>query len=284
MWSDLISSGGPTGVRAPLLREIGIYGGAQGIWVDKSRTAAASATGSGVTVGLLHTGDSYDDDLADDGIIYHYPNTSRQGNRDAAEVDATKETGRLNVPVFVVTCPYPKSRFRDVRKGWVEDWDDAERVFYVSFGDEPTAPFAHENLDEEFNLVSDAKTRKAASTVRPGQQRFKFNVLKRYGGQCAVCNVSLGEVLDAAHIRPKQKKGSDDPRNGLVLCATHHRAFDAGLFCIEPNSLELRYSRGVSPRKLKIPRPTLSHMSALPHKQALTWRWSEWRKRRGPKK
>ena len=41
-------------------------------------------------------------------------------------------------------------------------------------------------------------------------------------------------LLDAAHLRPYADKGSDDPRNGLVLCATHHRAFDKRLFGFIP--------------------------------------------------
>jgi hypothetical protein len=37
-------------------------------------------------------------------------------------------------------------------------------------------------------------------------------------------------VEQAAHIVPKNKNGTDDPRNGLTLCRAHHWAFDAGLF------------------------------------------------------
>jgi hypothetical protein len=32
-------------------------------------------TPEGVAVGLLHTGSSYADDLAEGGVIYHYPQT-----------------------------------------------------------------------------------------------------------------------------------------------------------------------------------------------------------------
>ena len=34
---------------------------------------------------------------------------------------------------------------------------------------------------------------------------------------------------------PKNKKGMDDPRNGLTLCRAHHWAFDAGLFTLTPD-------------------------------------------------
>jgi predicted restriction endonuclease len=55
-------------------------------------------------------------------------------------------------------------------------------------------------------------------------------------------------LLDAAHVRAYRDKGSDDPRNGLVLCATHHRAFDKKLFAIDPSTLQL-------PTAMTVPMP-----------------------------
>ena len=60
------------------LRNLGIYGGAQGIWVDKTHTASPGIGPDGATVAILHTGRHYPDDLSDDGVIYHYPKTSRK--------------------------------------------------------------------------------------------------------------------------------------------------------------------------------------------------------------
>jgi hypothetical protein len=37
MWNSLINQGGPTNVSPHLLRQLNIYGGAQGIWVDKTQ-------------------------------------------------------------------------------------------------------------------------------------------------------------------------------------------------------------------------------------------------------
>ena len=85
------------------LRALGIYGGAQGIWVDKLHTANSETGPDGVTVGILHTGRHYEDDLSEDGVIYHYPKTSRPSARDAAEVQATKNAMKDHqLPVFVV--------------------------------------------------------------------------------------------------------------------------------------------------------------------------------------
>ena len=76
LWRELRALD-PDNLSASSLRELGVYGGAQGIWVDKARTAAIAPNGSGVTVSLLHTGRHYPDDISEDGLIYHYPRTSR---------------------------------------------------------------------------------------------------------------------------------------------------------------------------------------------------------------
>jgi hypothetical protein len=63
---------------------------------------------------------------------------------------------------------------------------------------------------------------------------FRKVVLTEYEYHCSICGTRfhLGELVEAqaAHIVPKNKDGTDDPRNGLALCRTHHWAFDNGLF------------------------------------------------------
>jgi hypothetical protein len=63
MWANLLTAGGPSGLPARLLREVGVYGGAQGVWVDTDRTRGINGAG-GITVGLLHTGRHYADELS----------------------------------------------------------------------------------------------------------------------------------------------------------------------------------------------------------------------------
>src|SRR5688500_13844305 len=87
---------------ASLLNELRIFYGGRGIWVHQEITLGIAGSTTGVTVGLLHTGSAYADDLHEDGVIYHYPRTSVPG-RDQSEVDATKAAMRLKLPVFVVS-------------------------------------------------------------------------------------------------------------------------------------------------------------------------------------
>lgn len=50
---------------------------------------------------------------------------------------------------------------------------------------------------------------------------------------CAVCGLAEVRVLEAAHIVPDAEGGPSSRENGAILCATHHRAFDAGLMNYE---------------------------------------------------
>lgn len=244
--------------------------------MDKARTGDLTEDGYGITVAVLHTGSSYADDLAEDCIIYHYPLTRRPAGRDVAEINATKNAGRYDLPFFVITYPTPSSTVRNVQLGWVERWHDESRTFLITFGDEPP-PFADEEEDEvPFELAAIGTRARREVNVRSGQARFKFQVLRRYGPQCAVCGLDELKLLDAAHIRPKQENGSDDPRNGLVLCANHHRAFDAGLFHIDPTSLEIRYRDYQDADTLRITYPTIEHLRKKPHAKALSWLWKKW--------
>jgi putative restriction endonuclease len=81
MWDSLRAAGGPSRLPPQLLRELGVYRGAQGIWVDTQRTRGIDGTG-GITVSLLHTGRHYADELSADGVLYHYPRTGRPPGRD----------------------------------------------------------------------------------------------------------------------------------------------------------------------------------------------------------
>jgi len=249
-----------------------MYGAAQGVWVDAARTRAITADGTGIAVGLLHTGRHYPDDLSETGILYHYPWTGRLGDRDASEVAATKRAGELGLPLFVVTPSSVSANRRDVHLGWIVDWDDEDELFLVTFTDEAVPEESAPSADDFRLFADDVETRRVEAIARPNRQRFKFDVFARYGASCAVCDIGAPEVLDAVHLAEKSVKGSDHPGNGLVLCATHHRAFDRGLFDIDPATREVHVRTGAG--DLRLTRSSLSHLKALPHHEALEWRWS----------
>ena len=63
------------------------------------------------------------------------------------------------------------------------------------------------------------------------QHRFRQQVLENFSERCAVCAIAEPRLLDAAHIRPWSQfpTGREALANGILLCALHHRAFDAAL-------------------------------------------------------
>ena len=276
-WDELRQKSNLDRVLPTTLKQLGIYRGQAGIYADRTRTVALSDGTVGVTVSVLHTGSAYPDDFGDEGAVYHYPKTGRPGASDRNEVQATKWAAWLRMPLFVISYPTLGATVREVRLGWVTRWNDESAIFHIAFGANPPAPLSDKKLpadEETFVLESDSPSIVRLSKARPGQAKFKFEVLRRYGHVCAVCDHDVPEVIDAAHILAKGQRGSDDARNGIPLCATHHRAFDANLFVIHPETLGISFPTARASRQsLRITRSSIAHLPAKPHETALRVRW-----------
>lgn len=119
------------------------------------------------------------------------------------------------------------------------------------------------------NLVEHLRSVK----VRAEQDKFRKEILLTQGERCAVCDLEIRPAIEAAHVIPKEDGGSDDARNGIVLCASHHRMFDAKLFAINPSSLAVIPLKGYSTEALHIVRPDITQLTHRPHQEALEWRW-----------
>lgn len=116
LWKD-INQFPKGGVDWRFLQEKKIIAGERGIYRDKERTKSLTENSEGVTVAVRHTGGRYPDELTEDGLIYHYPETRVKGS-DSAEVNATKQCIKLNLPLFVVLEGTSKST-KEVKLGWV---------------------------------------------------------------------------------------------------------------------------------------------------------------------
>jgi hypothetical protein len=266
-------------IEPALLRDWGIYGGQQGVWIDKKRTVSLSEDGNGFAVGLLHKGNTYPDDFDETGVIYHYPDTNRPRSRDIGEIEAVKNCFRWQVPVFVITVSTQNPSLRDVYFGYITLWDDKAKVFIVEFGLDAEVAAHTTTSEASFNLKVQEPKISYEATRRPGQAAFRIAVFRRYGIRCAVCDMSVIDLLDAAHLASKAQQGSDDPRNGLPLCALHHRAFDKKLFAIEPSTHRIvTKPTGPSAMELGITKLDLQHLNARPHSEALDYCWAVWLK------
>jgi putative restriction endonuclease len=79
---------------------------------------------------------------------------------------------------------------------------------------------------------------------------FKRDVRLAYQNGCVLCDIRLQTPsgtfeVEAAHIIPIRLNGSNDPRNGIALCHTHHWAFDQHMWTLSPER------RVVIPRSIR---------------------------------
>ena len=119
------------------------------------------------------------------------------------------------------------------------------------------------NLQEHFTLVKS----------RHEQSNFRLGVISLIGGKCAVCGLDIPVAIEASHLVPKEFNGTDDPRNGLTLCSSHHKMFDRHIFGIEPVTMRIIPASGYSMEALRLAYADLKHLPATPHTAAISWRW-----------
>jgi putative restriction endonuclease len=284
IWQEVLDRGGPVEMSPDEIRDLGLYRGMAGIFRDKANRSTSDAP-EGVAITLLHTGQSYADDLSEDGLLYHYPSTGRPGSTDEGDIESGRVAHRLGIPVFVSAAKSKSAKSRDLHLGYIEEVDDDLRMFLVTFVQDVrrrsrvSAPSTASN--DAFELLDgEAEAVLGMVRKRPNQQRFALAVMQRYGRACAVCDFAVAECIQAAHIVPKSVKGSDDPRNGLPLCANHHLTYDADLWAIDPSAAEVvARPDGPSAEGLGILRADLLHLPELPHDDALANAWTRWRRK-----
>ena len=279
LFNDLVQSNPPNQIVPAAIKERRLHRGQRGIYRDLDMTRHLAGNRAGITVGVLHIGKRYEDDLSQDGVIYHYPVTENE-NSDKGEVLATKNCGDLGLPLFVISKPSPTSKFREVNMGWVVDFDDQSQQFLIEFSDQPIAYLGRDSNQptSPFKLKSKRKKGKSKATTRPGQEKFRFDVFKRYGPECVVCEIKRIELLEAVHLCSVEHNGSDDPRNGLVLCRNHHRAFDKGLFGIRPADYSIVTGSNTNSNQLGLKYRSIDQLTNKPHPEALQWAWDKFPK------
>jgi putative restriction endonuclease len=122
---------------------------------------------------------------------------------------------------------------------YVIGWDDDERRFLVDLSEQrpdefvtPVPAIKQLHLPQIRTPESPGEIRELTKSYtittvqrRLQQARFRDAVLRAWRERCAVCDLRLRPLLDAAVL--------DDDGNGIALCATHHRAFDVGVITID---------------------------------------------------
>ena len=106
------------------------------------------------------------------------------------------------------------------------NWDKEENPF-TNFKSGDTTTSLAKRLVSDPNNAEDVY---ATVRVRGLSQRiFRSALLDAYGSRCAICGLGFEEALQAAHIIPYAEAAPSqrmDPRNGILLCSSHHHIFD----------------------------------------------------------
>ena len=109
---------------------------------------------------------------------------------------------------------------------------------------------------------------------------FTFQFIHSYGPGCAVCRRSLLQVRDAVPAISVEEHRADHALNGLVPCATHHRAFDAQSLGIEPGTLRVVPDAPLTTEEPRITVTDILNIPRHPHPEAPSWRWDRWTRSR----
>lgn len=113
------------------------------------------------------------------------------------------------------------------------------------------------------SLPSIIERQRTITTVlsRPGQPKFRKQILSLSNNRCLLTNEAISEILEAAHIIPVTSGGIDHEENGICLRVDIHRLFDSGNIRLSPtgnlnfsDSVKFSDSYKVLPSKVVIPK------------------------------
>jgi len=129
---------------------------------------------------------------------------------------------------------------RDEQRYWLESDLGSDLITTKPtkslFADDQAATAAVDEIRQsELPSMVERERRLVSMLSRPRQGAFRKAVLSAQGCKCVISGEIMGEVLEAAHIRPVKHKGGDEAANGLCLRVDLHRLYDAGHLRIRSN-------------------------------------------------
>lgn len=189
----------------------------RGIWNPRDLSA---------TLSVVSSPDGPYDDAELDGALFRY---DYRAGTVAGDNIKLRRAHELGLPIILLR-KLEAGVFAPVFPTYVVEDDPRRRQFLLA-------------LDESVRLIGDqrpaAGQRSYAERLvrqRLHQAEFRGRVMRAYETQCAVCNLKLGRLLEAAHIiADLDRDGDPVVTNGLSLCAIHHGAYDAQLVGISPD-------------------------------------------------
>jgi hypothetical protein len=237
---------------------------------------------------------------------FHY--SPKAGSLDSAVNNSLFNCMRDSEPILILEQLSDKTgpdgtRYRILGLGLIEAFDQGSRLFRIrGMRIEEINNYLGLSMVMEDELIDTAIELEALEAWSPFEdpnrvlykvsaqkrdQHFRKIVLRNYQSTCAVTGMqfefeSTAEA-QAAHIISKDKRGSDNPKNGLALSHSVHWAFDQGIFTISDQYEVLIHPKAKSATVKQFPlfeqdrKPI--HLPKedffFPHQEALQWHRDE---------
>lgn len=188
----------------------------------------------------------YDDKI--EGNILYYDGEGQNKNQELTAANKSLiEANETKKPIYGFRQHEPRGKWEYLGILEVLDYNYITKNGFLTYEfklnktelDKPSEKSIQKEIKEKINEPPKLTENKGYSLSKRKIRDYAFSkIIKEiYENRCAICgkkrftNSGYPEV-EASHIYPKSKDGSDDPRNGISLCKLHHWAFDNGLLSI----------------------------------------------------
>jgi len=268
-----------------LLKNLGIYKGQRALFRDLVTTKHLVGDGCGMAVSVQLSGEISDSVKKENGLVSIALEDLCKGTGRECTEQSLYNAMSLGLPVFLVWRKTEKDRWI-VEKAWVIGCcNDAEDIQFLIEHDEWHTESRFQSESGDFELSDNRDMPRTLSSALHRSVGFSNSVRRAYEYRCAATGLEISETLEAAHIWPVSRGGTSlDVRNGILLCANVHKAFDAHRIGINPVTMRFEDNcGGLSLKQLGIDRDALKHRSSMglpvPHSIALSKRWEVTRSR-----
>lgn len=119
------------------------------------------------------------------------------------------------------------------------------------------------------------RPQKPAAPPRSKKQ-LREDVFLQYGAECALCRLTVTELLSPYWLLVQQGSDSRDAQDALVLCPLHHQAMNVQLLAIHPETFQVAYRIHVDKQALRVEVDDLTHLPNPPSNAALATRRTAW--------
>lgn len=170
----------------------------------------------------------YIDDIRDDSLFYSLQGDHAGGH----DNERLKEAFEDQTP-FVYFCGISEGRYEALWPVYISRWLPEVHRVEIQIGGGSTQASASSIVQEE-----ERKYLTNLAKQRLHQAAFREMVLDAYGCRCALSDLPVRELLEAAHIFPDgHEKGRAAVTNGIAMSNLHHAAYDSNLIGINPDGI-----------------------------------------------